>query len=365
MSEDDRGVVSGPGDASHGGESVVPMLEVDELVKHFPVRTGLLRREVGRIRAVDGVSFALGSNETLGLVGESGSGKTTLGRALLRLVEPTSGAVRFRGEDVTSASSRRLRELRQHLQMVFQDPFASLNPRMPVRDAVMEPLVIQGASRAAARTRAVELFDAVGLPEAYGNRYPHQFSGGERQRVGIARALAPRPDVVVLDEPVSALDVSIRAQVINLLKDLQERFALSYLFISHDLWVVRHVADRVAVMYLGQIVELADRDRLYEAPAHPYTQALMSAAPIPDPDVEAARRRIVLRGEMPSAASPPSGCRFHTRCPLAQERCRGEVPLLRRLASGHYGACHFPLEPGERLVDRFRGNVHEDDEGRR
>ena len=330
-----------------------PVLEVEALVKHFPVRGGFLPRRGGWVRAVDGVSFRLDAFETLGLVGESGSGKTTLGRALLRLVEPTSGRVSLHGEDVTAASTGRLRELRRHLQMVFQDPFSSLNPRMPVRDTVIEPLIVHRVPRTEAEARTAELLDAVGLAAGTGDRYPHELSGGQRQRIGIARALALRPEVVVLDEPVSALDVSVRAQVVNLLRELQERFSLTYLFISHDLSVVRHVADRVAVMYLGQIVELADREVLYEAPAHPYTQALLSAVPRLDPSGAPPRRRIVLSGELPSATSPPSGCRFHTRCPLAEERCRAEIPPLRLVGDRHWVSCHVPLEAGERLADRL------------
>ena len=296
--------------SSTDGEAVTPdvvgeepVLAVDGLVKHFPVRAGVLRRRVGRVRAVDGVSFTLGATETLGVVGESGCGKTTLGRALLRLVEPTSGTVRFRREDITAAPPRRLRELRRHLQMVFQDPFSSLDPRMTVGDTVMEPLIIHGGSRAVSSGRVGELFDAVGLAAGYRDRYPHELSGGQRQRVGIARALALRPEVLVLDEPVAALDVSVQAQVLNLLQELQQQFALSYVFISHDLSVVRHIAHRIAVMELGRIVELADRDRLFEAPAHPYTHALLSSAPPPDPH-PSPRPRIVVPGAILSSTSP-------------------------------------------------------------
>jgi oligopeptide/dipeptide ABC transporter ATP-binding protein len=329
-----------------------PVLEIDELVKHFPIRAGLMRREVGQVRAVDGVSLSVMSQETVGVVGESGCGKSTLGRSLLRLVEPTSGAVRFKGEDVTTASKPRLRELRKHLQMVFQDPYASLNPRLPVRDTVGEPMIIHGASKADARQRVGELLEAVGLSPEHANRYPHEFSGGQRQRIGIARALALNPDVIVLDEPVSALDVSVQAQVINLLEDLQDEFDLTYLFIAHDLSVVRHISDRVAVMYLGMVAELASSDRLYDAPAHPYSHALMSAVPVADPDIERARERVILQGDLPSPANPPPGCRFHTRCPIAEERCRTEVPVLREVHPGQFVSCHFPIEPGETLVDR-------------
>ena len=332
-----------------------PVLEIEDLVKHFPIRAGVIRREVGRVHAVDGVTLSVDERETLGVVGESGCGKTTLGRTLMRLYEPTSGTVRFRGEDVTAASPQRMRELRRDMQMVFQDPFASLNPRMPVRDTISEPLIVHGTAKKEARARVGDLLEAVGLSPEHGNRYPHEFSGGQRQRIGIARALALQPDVIVLDEPVSALDVSVQAQVINLLEDLQEEYDLTYLFIAHDLSVVRHISDRIAVMYLGHIVELADSERLYEEPAHPYSHSLLSAVPIADPKVERARERIILQGDLPSPARPPSGCRFHTRCPIAEDRCRTEIPPLRELRRGHFAACHFALEPGETLLER----VHE------
>ncbi|MBW3657290.1 MAG: dipeptide ABC transporter ATP-binding protein [Actinobacteria bacterium] len=331
-----------------------PVLEVTDLVKHYPIRAGILRKQVGSVHAVDGVSFTLGHTETLGIVGESGCGKTTLGRTLLRLVEPTSGEVRFKGEDVVAAGNRRMRELRQDMQMVFQDPFASLNPRMPIQDIISEPLQIHGTDKKEARQRAGALLAAVGLSPEHGNRYPHEFSGGQRQRIGIARSLAVNPDLVVLDEPVSALDVSVQAQVLNLLEDLQEEFELSYLFIAHDLSVVRHISDRVAVMYLGQIVELADRDELYEAPAHPYTHSLLSAVPVADPDLEHSRERIILEGDLPSPSDPPSGCRFHTRCPIAQDNCVTDVPPLLEVRPGHWASCHYALGPDETLVQRVK-----------
>jgi oligopeptide transport system ATP-binding protein len=319
------------------------LLEVSDLVKHFAVGGGLLGRTTGTVRAVEGVSFTIRRGETLGLVGESGCGKTTTGRCILQLERPTSGRIVFEGIELTALSDEALRDVRRRIQVIFQDPYASLNPRMTVGQILDEPLKVHGILPApAARARRVrELLAQVGLLPQHARRYPHQLSGGQRQRVGVARALAMEPALIVCDEPVSALDVSIQAQIINLLETLQAEFGLTYLFIAHDLSVVRHISDRVAVMYLGRLVELADRTALYEDPLHPYTRALLSAVPIPDPALEAKRERIVLRGEVPSPLRPPSGCVFHPRCPIATGRCAAEVPPLREIRPGHWAACHL------------------------
>ncbi|MBU3738584.1 MAG: ABC transporter ATP-binding protein [Rhodoferax sp.] len=318
------------------------LVRVRGLKMHFPIFAGLLKRRVGAVKAVDGVSFDIAAGETLGLVGESGCGKSTCGRALLRLYEPTAGQVLIDGQDITSVDAEALRKLRPSMQMVFQDPQASLNPRMTVAAIIGEPLVEHSVfSKDERRERIYELLDQVGLNRNFANRYPHEFSGGQRQRIGIARALALNPKFIVCDEPIAALDVSIQAQVVNLLEGLQARLGLTYLFISHDLSMVRHIANRVAVMYLGRIVELADRDALYEEPLHPYAQALLSAVPEPDPKLEAVRRRIVLTGDVPSPAHPPKGCAFCTRCPKVMPRCHEVAPALSEVAPGRLVACHL------------------------
>jgi oligopeptide transport system ATP-binding protein len=326
--------------APAGATTAPPLLEVEGLKKYFPIRKGLLSRTVGHVKAVDGVSFAVREGEVLGLVGESGCGKTTTGRCILRLLEPTAGSVKFMGREITGLPRGEMRSLRRQMQIIFQDPYSSLNPRLTIGSMLGEALTIHDIARGqAARDRVAELLRMVGLSPAHAARYPHEFSGGQRQRIGVARALAVSPRLIVADEPVSALDVSIQAQIVNLLRDLQRQMKLTYLFVAHDLSVVEHISDRVAVMYLGRIAELATSAELYKGPKHPYSVSLLSAIPVPDPDRR--RRRIVLKGDVPSPASPPSGCRFHPRCFMAREVCAREEPILREVSPGHWSACHF------------------------
>ena len=334
--------ISPAGQDTGGGAE--PLLEVRGLVKHFPIRKGLLRRKAGAVKAVDGIDFSVRPGETLGVVGESGCGKSTMGRLITRLLEPTGGTITFEGRDITHLSTGAMRPMRRDIQMVFQDPYSSLNPRHTVGTIVGAPFRLQGVQTPGGTKKAVQdLLELVGLNPEHYNRYPHEFSGGQRQRIGIARALALRPKLVVADEPVSALDVSIQAQIVNLLDDLQDELGLTYVIIAHDLSVVRHVSDRIAVMYLGKIVELADRNALYKAPMHPYTKALLSAVPIPDPKRRKVKsERILLKGDVPSPISPPSGCRFHTRCWKATQICRTTEPPLLELRPGQRVACHHP-----------------------
>jgi oligopeptide transport system ATP-binding protein len=318
------------------------LLDVNDLKMHFPIHRGLLRRQVGAVHAVDGISFKVHRGETLGLVGESGCGKSTTGRAILQLYKPTSGNVKFEGSNLIGLKSEELRVMRRKMQMIFQDPYASLNPRMTIGEIVGEPLEVHNiASGREVQDRVSQLLELVRLNPAFASRYPHEFSGGQRQRIGIARALALQPSFIVCDEPISALDVSIQSQVVNLLQELQDQFSLTYLFIAHDLSMVRHISDRVAVMYLGVMVELADSNELYLKPLHPYSQALLSAVPIPDPVLEIKRKRILLEGDVPSPVNPPSGCRFRTRCPIAEGLCAEQRPEFRELRPGHFVACHF------------------------
>ncbi len=317
------------------------LLEVKNLVKHFPVRSGIFSRVEAYVRAVDGISFDLAPGETLGLVGESGCGKSTAGRSILRLIEPTSGEIRFKGIDIINLDRESMRKLRREMQIIFQDPYASLNPRMTVGSIVGEPLAIHKIAKGEEReNRVADILRRVGLRPEHMRRYPHEFSGGQRQRIGIARALALNPQLIIGDEPVSALDVSIQAQVLNLLEDLQEEFGMAYLIIAHDLSVVQHISDRIAVMYLGKIVELSTADDIVMSPHHPYTEALLSAVPVPDPSVKK-QGRIILTGDVPSPVNPPSGCRFHTRCRYKEDRCVSEEPEMRQVAPGHFSACHF------------------------
>jgi peptide/nickel transport system ATP-binding protein len=333
-------------EANESGET--PLLQVKHVKKYFPIRRGLLQREVAAVHAVDDVTFAVAEGETLGLVGESGCGKSTLGRTLVRLLEPTDGDVIFEGTTISHLGTRKLRPLRREMQMVFQDPYASLNPRKRVGTIVSDPMRIHNlGSRNEQKRRVGEILETVGLSPEHYNRYPHEFSGGQRQRIGIARALALRPKLIIADEPVSALDVSIQSQMLNLLDDLQTEFKLTYIFIAHDLGVVRHVSDRIAVMYLGKIVELSPAEELYSRPIMPYTEALLSAVPIPDPDLAEKRERIVLEGDVPSPINPPSGCRFHPRCRYATDICKQVEPPLVDYGNGHLAACHHPLNVDE------------------
>ncbi|MCA1831557.1 MAG: ABC transporter ATP-binding protein [Actinomycetota bacterium] len=338
--------VTDPAPTQPAGTFGEELLRVEHLVKHFPVLRGIIfKSKVGTVQAVDDVSLSIRQGETLGVVGESGCGKSTTARTVLRLLEPTSGAIYYNGQDIVKFNKDQMRRLRREMQIIFQDPFASLNPRMTVRSIVSEPLVIHGIYEKSGGAKYVaDLLERVGLNPEHGNRYPHEFSGGQRQRIGVARALALKPKLIICDEPVSALDVSVQAQILNLLEDLQNEFGLTYMFIAHDLSVVRHISDRVAVMYLGKVVEQADRDTLYERPMHPYTQALISAVPIPDPQKERDRKRIILEGDLPSPLNPPPACRFHTRCWKAQQICRDVEPPLEDHGNGHLVACHFAEE---------------------
>ena len=327
---------------SNKSAAAVPVLEVNRLVKHFPVTSSFLGRTIGQVKAVEDVSFTINKGETLGLVGESGSGKSTVGKVVLRLLDATGGQVKLHGQDITTVSGQALRDTRKQMQMVFQDPYASLNPKLSAGETIMEPLEnYQDISQGQRNERASELIDRVGLRQDALERYPHEFSGGQRQRLGVARALALNPSLIVADEPVSALDVSVQAQVLNLLIRLQEELDLTYLFVSHDLAVVEHISHRVAVMYLGHIVELADKKSLFAAPQHPYTEALLSAVPVPDPTADNKQKRIILSGDIPSPINPPSGCCFHTRCPVAEPRCSQEVPMLKSVSLSHQVACHL------------------------
>ncbi|MBX3075980.1 dipeptide ABC transporter ATP-binding protein [Candidatus Obscuribacterales bacterium] len=330
--------------SSNGSETGKELVKISGLKKHFPIRKGFFNRQVGAVRALDGIDLTIREGETLGLVGESGCGKSTLGRVVLRLLPATAGSVTFEGRNVLAASEKEMKAFRRDMQIVFQNPYASLDPRMTIRQIVQEPLEVhQTASGSDLRDRVLNLLDLVGLAKEMADRYPHEFSGGQRQRVGIARALALRPKLIVADEPVSALDVSVQAQILNLLIQLKSEFKLTYLFIAHNLDVVRYISDRIAVMYLGRIVELGECDEVYNQPLHPYSKALISAAPVPDPDFDRSNR-MLLPGDLPSPANPPSGCRFHTRCPMARDKCKVDDPALREITPSHFSACHFAEE---------------------
>ena len=353
MSE--NGGARAPVSADRSGHPGKNLLEMRNLKMHFPIKAGVLRRTVGHVKAVDGVDLEIKKGETLGLVGESGCGKSTLARLVLRLLEPTEGEVLFEGEDILGYDRRRMLDVRRNMQIIFQDPYASLNPRMSVGNIIAEPLKthkVSGSSASERKKRVQELLEVVGLSPEHYNRYPHEFSGGQRQRIGVARAIALNPRLIICDEPVSALDVSLQAQVVNLLQDLQKEFDLTYVFIAHDLSVVKHISDRVAVMYLGKIVEVADRKDLYDTPRHPYTASLLSAIPVPDPRKERARQRVVLTGDVPSPATPPSGCSFHTRCPRAQNHCKENEPHLEPQESeNHRASCFFPVREGQNIQE--------------
>lgn len=336
-----------------------PLLKVEGLKKYFPIKKGLLGKTVGQIKAVDNVSFYVNEGETLGIVGESGCGKSTTGRMLMRLLEPTEGTVEFDGKDLTSLSTEEMRKTRRDIQMVFQDPYASLNPRHTIEKILGEPLLVHGMRDSKERRDKIyEFLEIVGLSRYHAKRYPHQFSGGQRQRIGIARALMTNPKLIIADEPVSALDVSIQAQVLNLMKDLQSEFNLTYIFIAHDLGVVRHISDRVGVMYLGKIVEVSESEQLYANPLHPYTQALLSAVPVPDPAYE--KQEILLEGDIPNPADPPTGCTFHTRCPYVMDICRKEIPQLVEMEKGHSVACHLYNDESDVDIKKMRGSLYEE-----